>query len=126
MIGAKVRAPVIPFSIGSILPLSGRLRLCQPLLPWEDRRFFARGVTMVIGRQYLDKIGVVGVDEVKKAFYPGVSCRRISEVLWGIATFALFLLLGAFFVIAAICSVCFVRQGEGIEPEAMFGGERCN
>lgn len=78
---------------------------------------------MAIIRQFLDKIdvGVVGVDEVTKSVPPRVSCRQISEVFWEIAAFALFLLLGPFSVIAAICSVFFLaKQGAGIEPEAMF------
>ena len=73
--------------------------------------------------QFLDKIhiGAVGVEERKKSVPARVSFRQISEVFWGIATFVLFLLLGPFSAIAAICSVVsLAKQGNGAEPEAMF------
>lgn len=72
--------------------------------------------------QFLDKIniGVVGVDEAVKRVPARVSFRKISEVFWGVTTFVLFLLLGPFSAIAAICSVVsLAKQGNGAEPEAM-------
>ena len=71
--------------------------------------------------QFLDKIslGGFGADETTGSVSARDSFRRISEVFWGIATFALFLLLGPFSAIAAICSVVsLARQGNGVEPEA--------
>ncbi|MBU4176984.1 MAG: hypothetical protein ACYC0O_09990 [Desulfurivibrionaceae bacterium] len=71
--------------------------------------------------QFLDKIslGGLGAEEAMGSVSARDSFRRISEALWGIATFALFLLLGPFSAIAAICSVVsLARQGNGVEPEA--------
>jgi len=73
--------------------------------------------------QFLDKIniGVLGVEETEGNVSAKVSFRKISEAVWGVATFALFLVLGPFSVIAAICSVVsLAKQGNGVEPEAMF------
>ena len=73
--------------------------------------------------QFLDKIniGALGVDEATGNVPARVSFRQVSEVCWGIVTFALFLLLGPFSAIAAICSVVsLAKQGSGTEPEAMF------
>lgn len=73
--------------------------------------------------QFLDKIniGSVGVSEAAGSVPVRVSFQQISEALWGVATFALFLLLGPFSAIAAICSVIsLAKQGNGAEPEAMF------
>ncbi|MFA6284366.1 MAG: hypothetical protein WCT30_10790 [Desulfurivibrionaceae bacterium] len=72
--------------------------------------------------QFLDKIniGALGVDETSGSVPARVSLRKVSEACWGIATFALFLLLGPFSAIAAICSVIsLAKQGNGAEPEAM-------
>ena len=72
--------------------------------------------------QFLGKInsGVLGVGEAKGSVGAKVSFRQISEALWGIATFALFLLLGPFSAIAAICGVVsLAKQGTGAEPEAI-------
>ena len=71
--------------------------------------------------QFLDKISLGGLsaDEATGSVSVRDSFRRISEALWGIAAFALFLLLGPFSAIAAICSVVsLARQGNGVEPEA--------
>ena len=71
--------------------------------------------------QFLDKIslGGFGADETTGSVSARDSFRRISEVFWGIATFVLFLLLGPFSAIAAICSVVsLAKQGNGVEPEA--------
>ena len=73
--------------------------------------------------QFLDKInmGAVSVDEAAGSVPVRVSFKQISEAFWGVVTFALFLLLGPFSAIAAICSVIsLARQGTGAEPEAMF------
>ena len=73
--------------------------------------------------QFLDKINIggLGADEVTGSVPVRVSFHQISEALWGVATFALFLLLGPFSAIAAICSVVsLAKQGNGAEPEAMF------
>lgn len=73
--------------------------------------------------QFLDKIniGVLGVEETEGNVSAKVSFQKISEAVWGVATFALFLVLGPFSVIAAICSVVsLAKQGNGVEPEAMF------
>lgn len=73
--------------------------------------------------QFLDKIniGALGVDETTGSVPARISLRQVSEACWGIATFALFLLLGPFSAIAAICSVIsLAKQGNGPEPEAMF------
>ncbi|MDG4476226.1 hypothetical protein [Thiovibrio frasassiensis] len=72
--------------------------------------------------QCLDKknIGVLGVEEGTKKVSVRVSFQQLSEALWGIAAFALFLLLGPFSAVAAIFSVIsLAKQGEGSEPEAM-------
>ena len=72
--------------------------------------------------QFLDKIniGAVSVDQATGRGPALVSFRQVSEALWGIATFALFLLLGPFSAIAAICSmVTLAKQENGVEPEAM-------
>ena len=72
--------------------------------------------------QFLDKIniGVLGVDEAAGSVSARVSFQQIGEAFWGIAAFALFLLLGPFSAIAAICSVVsLAKQGNGAEPEAM-------
>lgn len=73
--------------------------------------------------QFLDKINSsgLGVDAAAAGVPSKISFRQISEAFWGIATFALFLLLGPFSAIAAICSVVsLAKQGNGAEPEAMF------
>jgi len=73
--------------------------------------------------QFLDKIniGTVGVNEAAGSVSARVFFQQISEVCWGVVTFALFLLLGPFSAIAAICSVVsLAKQGNGAEPEAMF------
>jgi len=73
--------------------------------------------------QFLDKInmGSVGVSEAAGSVTTKVSFQQVSEAFWGVATFALFLLLGPFSVIAAICSVIsLAKQANGPEPEAMF------
>jgi hypothetical protein len=73
--------------------------------------------------QFLDKINLsgLGADEAAGSVPVRVSFRQVSEALWGIATFALFLLLGPFSAIAAIFSVIsLAKQGNGVEPEAMF------
>ena len=72
--------------------------------------------------QFLDKIniGTLGADETTVDLRSRVSFQRVSETFWGVATFALFLLLGPFSAIAAICSVIsLAKQGNGTEPEAM-------
>jgi hypothetical protein len=72
--------------------------------------------------QFLDKInlGALGADETTARVPARISFRQVSEACWGIATFALFLLLGPFSAIAAICSVIsLAKQGNGVEPEAM-------
>lgn len=72
--------------------------------------------------QFLDKInlGSLGADEAAGGVPARVSFRQVSEACWGIVTFALFLLLGPFSAIAAICSVVsLAKQGSGVEPEAM-------
>lgn len=72
--------------------------------------------------QFLDKIniGALGADEIAGSVPVRISFRQVSEACWGIATFALFLLLGPFSAIAAICSVIsLAKQGNGAEPEAM-------
>jgi len=71
---------------------------------------------------FLDKINLsgLGVDEATGKVAARVSCQRVSEACWGVATFALFLLLGPFSAIAAICGLfSLAKQGEGAEPEAM-------
>ncbi|MFA7346641.1 MAG: hypothetical protein WCZ86_02660 [Desulfurivibrionaceae bacterium] len=73
--------------------------------------------------QFLDKINLsgLGADEAVGSVPARVSFRQVSEALWGIATFALFLLLGPFSAIAAVCSVVsLAKQGNGVEPEAML------
>ncbi len=73
--------------------------------------------------QFLDKIniGAVGVNEATGSIPARVSFQQVSEACWGIATFALFLLLGPFSAIAAVCSVIsLAKQGNGAEPEGMF------
>ena len=73
--------------------------------------------------QFLDKIniGTVGANEAAGNVSTKVSFQQISEACWGVVTFALFLLLGPFSAIAAICSVVsLAKQGNGAEPEAMF------
>lgn len=73
--------------------------------------------------QFLDKINISGwaADAAAGSAPARVSFRQISEAFWGITTFALFLLLGPFSAIAAICSVIsLAKQGHGAEPEAMF------
>ncbi len=73
--------------------------------------------------QFLDKIsiGTVGVGEAAGSDPVKVSFQQVSEGFWGVVTFALFLLLGPFSAIAAICSVIsLAKQGNGVEPEAMF------
>lgn len=72
--------------------------------------------------QFLDKmnIGACSVDQATGRIPATVSFRQVSEALWGIATFALFLLLGPFSAIAAICSVfSLAKQGNGAEPEVI-------
>ena len=72
--------------------------------------------------QFLDKlnIGTMGVDEKTGVLSARVSFRQISEVLWGITAFFLFLLLGPFSAIAAIFGVIsLAKQGNGVEPELM-------
>ena len=72
--------------------------------------------------QFLDKmhIGVVGANEAAGSATK-VSFQQISEAAWGVVTFALFLVLGPFSAIAAVCSlVSLAKQGNGAEPEAMF------
>lgn len=72
--------------------------------------------------QFLDKINFsgLGADEATGSVSARVSFRQISEACWGIATFALFLLLGPFSAIAAICGVVsLAKQGGGVEPEAL-------
>jgi len=73
--------------------------------------------------QFLDKINssALGADETTGSVPVKVSFRQVSEACWGVATFVLFLLLGPFSAIAAICSmVSLAKQGNGVEPEAMF------
>jgi len=73
--------------------------------------------------QFLDKIniGTLGVDEATGDVSTRISFQQVSEAFWGIATFALFLLLGPFSAIAGICSlISLAKQGDGAEPEAMF------
>ena len=73
--------------------------------------------------QFLDKINIsaFGADETTGNVQTRVSFQQISETCWGIATFALFLLLGPFSAIAAICSVVsLAKQGAGAEPESLF------
>ena len=73
--------------------------------------------------QFLDKINLsgLGADEATGSVSARVSFRQISETCWGIVTFALFLLLGPFSAIAAICSVVsLAKQGNGAEPESLF------
>lgn len=73
--------------------------------------------------QFLDKIntGALGADETTGNAQARVSFQQVGETCWGIATFALFLLLGPFSAIAAICSlVSLAKQGNGAEPEALF------
>ena len=73
--------------------------------------------------QFLDKINLsgLGAEEAREGAAAKVSFQQISEACWGVATFALFLLLGPFSAIAAICSVIsLAKQGNGVEPEAMF------
>ena len=73
--------------------------------------------------QFLDKINLsgLGADETRGSLPTRVSFQQVSEACWGIATFALFLILGPFSAIAAICSVVsLAKQGNGAEPEAMF------
>lgn len=73
--------------------------------------------------QFLDKINLsgLGADEAAGSVPARVSFRQVSEALWGIATFALFLLLGPFSAIAAVCGVVsLAKQGNGVEPEAMI------
>ena len=72
--------------------------------------------------QFLGKInlGTFGADEATASVPARISFRQVSEACWGIATFALFLLLGPFSAIAAIWSVIsLAKQGNGVEPEAM-------
>jgi len=72
--------------------------------------------------QFLDKIniGTLGVDQATGSAPARISFRQVSEALWGVAAFALFLLLGPFSAIAAICSVAsLAKQEHGPEPEAM-------
>ncbi len=73
--------------------------------------------------QFLDKINLsgLGADEVTGSVSARVSLQQISEACWGIATFALFLLLGPFSAIAAICGVVsLAKQENGAEPEALI------
>jgi len=73
--------------------------------------------------QFLDKINLSGLsaDETTGSVSARVSFQQVSEACWGVATFVLFLLLGPFSAIAAICSVIsLAKQGNGAEPEAMF------
>jgi hypothetical protein len=73
--------------------------------------------------QFLDKINLsgLGAGETRGSVPTRVSFQQVSEACWGIATFALFLILGPFSAIAAICSVVsLAKQGNGAEPEAMF------
>ena len=73
--------------------------------------------------QFLDKINLsgLGADEARGSAPARVSFQQVSEACWGVATFVLFLLLGPFSAIAAICSVIsLAKQGNGVEPEAMF------
>ena len=73
--------------------------------------------------QFLDKINgaALGADETTGNIKAGLSFQQISETCWGIATFALFLLLGPFSAIAAICGVVsLAKQGNGAEPESLF------
>ncbi|MFA6464280.1 MAG: hypothetical protein WC256_13700 [Desulfurivibrionaceae bacterium] len=73
--------------------------------------------------QFLDRFnfGGLSADEATGSVVPvRVSFQQISETFWGVATFVLFLLLGPFSAIAAICSVIsLAKQGNGVEPEAM-------
>lgn len=71
--------------------------------------------------QFLGKISLGGLsaNEATGTVPARDSYRRISEAFWGLAAFALFLLLGPFSAIAAICSVASLsREGSGVEPEA--------
>jgi hypothetical protein len=72
--------------------------------------------------QLLDKmnIGALAHDETTGKVSAKVSFQQISEIFWGIATFLLFLLLGPFSAVAAICSVIsLAKQGNGAEPEML-------
>jgi hypothetical protein len=72
--------------------------------------------------QILDKmnIGALGPEEAAGKVSAKVSFQKISEIFWGFATFLLFLLLGPFSAVAAICSVIsLAKQGNGAEPEAL-------
>lgn len=65
-------------------------------------------------------IGSMGVDEAAGCVSAKITLQKISEAFWGILSFALFLLLGPFSIIAAICSVVsMAKQCNGVEPEAM-------
>lgn len=72
--------------------------------------------------QFLDKINLsgLGADEATGTAAARGSFRQFSEACWGVATFALFLLLGPFSAIAAICGLfSLAKQGGGAEPEAI-------
>ena len=49
-----------------------------------------------------------------------ISMKRIGELGWGITTFLLFLALGPFSAVAAVCGVMsLAKNGEFREPEAV-------